>query len=129
VRSKRQDVCSEKLNSLKARAAGGLLSESDKARDTLGSFLDRWLESVKSSLRDSTYKRYSDLIRLHLKPGFGRHRLTALKPDQIQRFYALKLAEINPKTVREDDPEAARPYSPRTVQQCHAVYIERSTVQ
>lgn len=121
VKAKRQDECLEKLSALKARAAGGLLPESDKARDTLGAFLDRSLESVTPSLRASTHKRYADLIRLHLKPGLGRHKLTALKPDHVQRFYALKLAETNPNTVREDDPDASRPYSPRTVQQCHAV--------
>ena len=121
VKATSQAECRRKLDALKGRAAGGLLPAADKARDTVGAFLDRWLDAVRPSLRATTYKRYADIVRLHLAPGLGRHRLTALTPDHVQRFYASKLAEINPKTVRDDDPDAARPYSPRTVHHCHAV--------
>src|SRR3954447_25726607 len=92
--ARRQDDCKAKLEDVKAKASGGTLPPREKARDTVAAFLDRWVETVRPSLRSSTHKRYADIVRLHLKPWLGRHRLVDLKPDHIQGFYSGLLMTI-----------------------------------
>ena len=56
-------------------------------RQTVGTFLTRWLEdSVKPSVRPKTYRSYQQLVDLHLKPGLGRYPLAKLTPQQVQTF-------------------------------------------
>ena len=41
-----------------------------------------------------------EIVKLHLVPGLGRHRLAALRPDHVQQFYAIKLdVGLAPQTV------------------------------
>jgi integrase len=68
-------------------------------------------------------------VNLHLIPGLGRHRLTALRPDHLVRFYAAKLEQINPTTARNG--KTGRPYSASTVHHMHAAIhraLDRATV-
>ena len=90
----------EKLTTAVADQQRGLPVAFDE-RLTLGAFLDEWLEhSVKPSVRPSTYKSYSGLVRLHLKPVLGHHRLTKLEPQHVQRFMNRKLKSgLSPRTV------------------------------
>src|SRR5215208_447919 len=38
----------------------------------VGEFLDRWLgDSVRDTVRQSTYERHEELIRLHIRPALG----------------------------------------------------------
>jgi integrase len=76
-------------------------------RQTVGDFLQRWLEeSVKGKREPKTYASYAQLIRLHLSPDLGRIVLAKLSPQDVQEF-------INRKQ--------AAGLSPRTVQYLHAV--------
>jgi integrase len=57
-------------------------------------FLVHWLENVhKQSVRDRTYERYEEIIRLHLVPGIGHHQLQKLSAQHLQSFYTHKLEE------------------------------------
>jgi len=114
VYAKTRREAQDKLDALRRRAGDGMLADADKERATLGAFLSRWIEAAKTSVRPSTYKRYADLVRLHLTPALGHIRLSALKPDDVQRFYAEKLAQIDPKTKRLK-------YAPQTVFHMHRV--------
>ncbi len=56
-------------------------------RLTVSTFLDRWLEdSVKPSVRPSTYADYETTVRLHLKPVLGRIGLTRLTARDVQKM-------------------------------------------
>src|SRR5215217_1057473 len=60
-------------------------------RQTLGQFLDRWLEdAIKPSVRSRTYASYAQMVRLHLKPALGHYRLDQLTPQQVQAFLRAK---------------------------------------
>ncbi len=109
--------CQAKLDNLRTRASGGLLGDADKERDTVAAYLDRWVETTKTSVRPKTYERYAEIVRLHLTPGLGRHKLIALKPDHVQRFYADALN--TPRSRGGKRPP--RPLAPRTVHHCHRV--------
>jgi len=61
---------------------------------TLGEWLDQWCESfvvMNTTLR--TYVSYRSIIDRHLKPGLGSIALSRLEPQQIQTYYADKLAK------------------------------------
>jgi integrase len=50
----------------------------DSENLTVGDYLDRWLDAVKGSVRPRTWQRSEELVRLHLKPTVGHHRLEKL---------------------------------------------------
>ena len=67
-------------------------------RQTVQQYLEAWLESVKPQIRGSSWRRYSDYVRVHLVPGLGRIALAKLTPQHIQVLYSRKLSG-NPLTV------------------------------
>ncbi len=60
---------------------------------TVQSYLDRWLETRKGRIEETTSVRYGDLIRLHVLPTFGAVPVTKLTPLMVDKFYADKLKE------------------------------------
>jgi integrase len=71
---------------------------------TLGEYLDRWLaDSVKSTVRTSTYERHEEIVRLHIKPSLGRLGLKKLTPAHVRGLYSEKLDSglLTPATVRK----------------------------
>ncbi len=76
----------------------GLPSISD--RQTLAQFVTTWLETVKPTVRLTTWKRYEELARLHIVPTLGKTSLAKIAPQQLQQLYARKLTEgLSPTTV------------------------------
>jgi len=71
------------------------------ARQTVEQFLTDWLEnSQKHSVRARTYERYEEIVRLHISPVLGRHRLQKLTAQHVQAFYTQMLNEgLSPSTV------------------------------
>ena len=68
---------------------------------TLGEYLDRWLsDSVKGTVRVSTYERHEAITRLHIKPSIGRVGLKKLTPAHVRGLYSEKLdSGLAPATV------------------------------
>ena len=71
-------------------------------RQTVGRFLDTWLEEVvRPSTRTKTYVTYASIVRVHLIPGVGRVWLDRLGPADIQAMLNAKAkAGRAPRTVR-----------------------------
>jgi integrase len=89
-----------KLDKLRQRAAEGMLGDAAAERLPLGAYLTRWLDTKARTVRVRTHERYRQLMEKHVVPALGHTRLTALKPDALERFYAAKLAEgLAPRTV------------------------------
>jgi integrase len=64
------------------------------AQQTVAHFLTDWLEHTqKQSVRPRTYERYEEMVRLHILPVLGRHKLQSLSAQHVQAFYAKKLQE------------------------------------
>lgn len=106
--------CQKKLDDLRSRAATGQLGDAAKERELVSQYLEEWVTVVKTKVRETTWKRYTEIVRLHIVPRIGRLRLAALRPADIQRLYANLLAETDATT-------GSKKYSPRTVHHCHAV--------
>ena len=69
-------------------------------RQTTQLYLTSWLDMMRPTLRPQTWKRYHDLLMLHVAPTLGNVPITKLTAQHIQRLYAIKLAEgLSPTTV------------------------------
>jgi site-specific recombinase XerD len=82
----KKSVVQAKLQVLRRGADDGLLP-SREAHIRLEQFLDRWLDAIRSSVRESTYVSY-ELNARRLKRLLGRAQLSALTPLMIQSAYA-----------------------------------------
>jgi integrase len=57
----------------------------------VGEYLDRWLsDSVSNTVKATTFERYEQIKRLHLKPALGRVKLKALTPAHVRGLYREK---------------------------------------
>ena len=99
---KTRQAVAEKLTKAMADRDGGLIFDTGKV--TLGGYLDRWLaDSVKGTVRTSTYERHEEIVRLHIKPSLGRVGLKKLTPAHVRGLYSEKLDSglLAPATVRK----------------------------
>src|SRR4029450_932354 len=59
------------LREARANTDEGLLFDADSLK--VGEYLDRWLaDSVSDTVKATTFERYEQITRLHLKPALGR---------------------------------------------------------
>jgi integrase len=71
-------------------------------RQTVGQFMNAWLHAAKPSLRERTWVRYEQYIRLHITPTLGKLSLTKLGPQHLQKLYANRIdAGASPTTVHQ----------------------------
>lgn len=68
---------------------------------TVGEFLTRWLaDTVRPSVRASTFDSYRWLTEQHIIPRLGRIRLTALTPQHVQALLNEKArSRLSPRSV------------------------------
>src|SRR5919107_2403073 len=78
-----------KLRKLLADRDEGIAYDSENL--TVGDYLDRWLSALEGSLRDRTWRRHEQVVRLHLKPNIGGVKLDKLNALQVQNVYSQKL--------------------------------------
>ena len=91
---------------------GGTYQEPSKV--TLGDFLTRWVDHIKSQVSPKSHERYAGIVNQNIKPLIGAILLTKLKPAQISDAYTKALAG-----GRRDD--KAGGLAPRTVGHMHRV--------
>jgi integrase len=98
--SKTRAVVAEKLTKAMADRDSGLIVDAGKM--TVGEYLDRWLvDTVRGTVRTSTYERHEEIVRLHIKPSLGRVGLKKLTPAHVRGLYSEKLdSGLAPATVR-----------------------------
>ncbi len=68
----------------------------------LGDYLGTWLrDSVKNSVRPTTYQRYEGVVRLHIDPYLGDTRILKLTSTKVQALYRNRLdSGCSPRTVQ-----------------------------
>jgi integrase len=90
VYAKTRKEVSEKLTAALADASKGITA--DGGPKTVGAFLTSWLEnSVRGSVRKSTYDRNESLCRVHLIPALGQKKLQTLGAADVAGFYRSRL--------------------------------------
>ncbi|MGI8424180.1 MAG: tyrosine-type recombinase/integrase [Chloroflexota bacterium] len=99
VSARKQADCRAKLQRLRHEHGAGTLPEKS-GRDTLGAFLERWLDAKKGTVRDRTHERYGQLLRCHVIPTLGATRLPALRAEALGKLYGEKMAAgLSARTV------------------------------
>jgi integrase len=54
---------------------------------TFGDLADEYLKSVTNAIKSSTWRRYEQLIRLHLTPYLGKTKLVRIGPQHLESLY------------------------------------------
>lgn len=75
-----------KLRELQQSAAQGLIVTPGKL--ITGDYLAQWLQQVRPSLRESTWRRYRSIVEGILNPTVGRVKLAQLSPSDVGRMMA-----------------------------------------
>lgn len=83
--AKTKSEAHKKLSAIRLQNATGTLVKPDST--TVGDWLDRWLDDNQIHWRPATYSDYADIVRLHLRPAFGKTKLQKLTAIEIQHFY------------------------------------------
>lgn len=65
---------------------------SDPRRLTIGSLCDQWLEAVVHEVRPKTLDFYRGNVRRHVRPALGEVLAVDLRPSDLTRLYAEKMA-------------------------------------
>jgi integrase len=99
VSAKKKGDAERALRQAMADADRGLVF--DAGTLTVEEYLDRWLkDSVRDTVRQRTFERYESIVRVHIKPAFGRAKLKALTPNHARGLYREKLdSGLAPRTV------------------------------
>ena len=70
VSGKNKAEARAKLRKARGDAERGLVFDADNLK--VGEYLDRWLaDSVSDTVKATTFERYEQIARLHLKPALG----------------------------------------------------------
>jgi integrase len=95
----RAEVAAKLTNALSDRE-GGLAFDTKNLM--LGVYLDLWLkESVKDTVRLTTYQGYERIVRLHIKPTLERVKLENLTPTHLRGLYRERLGSgLAPRMVQ-----------------------------
>jgi integrase len=75
-----------KMNTLLRDLQAGMPYISEK--QTIEQFLRGWLETIKPTVDESTWKRHRQFCELQIIPHLGRIKLAALTPQHVQGLYA-----------------------------------------
>ncbi len=57
------------------------------SRQTLGAFLDQWIEGARTELALTAWTAYRDLVRRWIKPILGGKRLVELTPMDVKAWH------------------------------------------
>lgn len=78
----------EKLKAARVQRDQGMTVRTE--RQTVAQYLTTWLATVKPGLAPGSYARYEQIVRLHLIPAIGQHRLTKLTAEHVAALLAAK---------------------------------------
>src|SRR5215207_8520455 len=83
--------------------AEGRKRRSVSGKTRVGEYLERWLvDSVKGTVKETTYANYSYIARIHVSPALGRVKLKSLTPAHVRGFYGEKTqSDLSPATVKK----------------------------
>jgi integrase len=99
VRGKDKKEVASKLAKAIADRNSGVVYDSENM--TVGEYLDRWLDAVRGTVRERTWQRNEEIVRIHLKPMLGGTKLDRLDALKVQTLYGEKLESgLSPRTVQ-----------------------------
>jgi integrase len=97
VSAKNKTECERKLRAAMADADKGLVF--DAGTITVGQYLNNWLTGIRGTVRQRTWERYEQFVRVHLVPASGGIKLGNLTRAHLKTLYASK-TDLSPTTIR-----------------------------
>jgi integrase len=97
VSAKSKSECERKLRAAMVDADNGLVFDAGKI--TVGQYLNNWLTGITGTVRQRTWERYEQFVRVHLVPAFGGIKLGNLTRAHLKTLYASK-TNLSPTTIR-----------------------------
>jgi integrase len=76
---------SELIKQLRSIDEGSYIEPS---KQSLGEYLDHWLDTMRPHLAGKTYERYKQIIDTDIKPKLGLIKLAKLQPVHLAEFYS-----------------------------------------
>ena len=99
IYSKSRKEAAAKLAKAMAERDSGLVYDCGSL--TVGQYLGKWLDAIEGTVRERTWKRSEEIVRLHLVPTLGKTRLDRLYALQVQTLHRSKLdSGLSPRTVQ-----------------------------
>ena len=101
VSGKTREEVRQKLAKAMADRDGGLVFDTGSLM--VGEYLELWLkDSVRGTVRQSTYEAYEYVTYPHIIPALGRVKLKSLTPTHVRSFYRDRLdSGLSGATVRK----------------------------
>jgi integrase len=94
----RKDAATKLVKAVADRNSGVVY---DSGNITVEDYLSKWLDSVGGTVRERTWRRSEEMVRIHLVPALGETRLDKLSALQVQALYRTKLeSRLSARTVR-----------------------------
>ena len=94
----RKDAATKLVKAVAERDSGVVY---DSGNITVADYLSKWLDSVGGTVRERTWRRSEEMVRIHLVPALGETRLDKLSAPQVQALYRTKLESgLSVRTVR-----------------------------
>ncbi len=81
---KAKKTVTDRLRERLSSGVADLVPEADTMM--VGEYLDRWLPTVKGTVKERTWDRHEEVVRLHLKPSIGRKKLLKLNALDVQEL-------------------------------------------
>ena len=92
------------LDDLRPERNNGTYQEIKKIR--FKDFADLWVDSyAKTKVKPSTLRSYKNIIYNHLAPVFGHYWITDITTDKLQKYIAIRLQAVNPKSKKKVKPK------------------------
>ena len=100
VYGKTREEAHEKLVEALSNRNKGLVFDADTMK--VSEYLERWLaDSVRDTVRPTTFERYEQMVRLHICLVLGKLKLKDITPAHVRGLYREKLnAGLSPRTVQ-----------------------------
>ena len=113
ARCNSRDEAVTALNSMITEHGLGVIQPAD--RGNFGAFLDHWLETIKSTRTNNTYRQYEYLVRVHIKPHLGTKQANAITRAEIQRLLTAKASQTLTPRDKEKNNKTEQTLSTNTL--------------
>ena len=80
------DAARQKIDDIKRQVTDGTFVSSDRL--TVDQLSQQYIESLRTTVRRSTYRRYEALLKNHVLPVIGTIQIKQLQPAQLESIYS-----------------------------------------
>lgn len=93
----------EKVLKCKSALLEGKAIAQRESRQIFTSYCDEWLNASRSRIKESTYVKYTGIIKNHIKPYFGDYRPASITTETLETYRKdlLEKKRLSAKTIKD----------------------------